>query len=96
MTLKVSEHKYSALAIGLPIAAAAFLDGEKFKWSVALGEIGIAIIATMAETNNSKRSEWKKSDAFYHLALQGNFDWKQRRRTGLLRISDKFHEFMEA
>jgi hypothetical protein len=60
-----------------------------------LGEIGIAIIATMADANKSKRNEWKKSDAFYHLALHGNFDWKQGRRTGLSRISDKFHEFMD-
>ena len=94
-TATISEHKYSALAIGLPIAAAAFLDGDKFKWSVALGEIGIAIIATMADANKSKRSEWKKSDAFYHLALNGCFDWTEGRRTGLSRISDKFHEFMD-
>lgn len=91
----ISEHTYSALAIGLPIAAGAFLDGEKFKWSVALGEIGIAIIATMADANKSKRSEWKRSDAFYHLALHGYFDWLEGRRTGLSRISDKFHEFMD-
>jgi hypothetical protein len=94
-TATISEHKYSALAIGLPIAAAAFLDGENFTWSVALGGIGIAIIATMADANKSTRNEWKQSDAFYHLALQGNFDWKQGRRAGLSRISDKFHEFMD-
>ena len=94
-TATISEHKYSALAIGLPIAAAAFLDGEKFKWSVALGEIGLAIIATMADANKSKRSQWKQTDAFYHLALNGYFDWQQGRRTGLSRTSDIFHEFMD-
>jgi hypothetical protein len=87
-TATISEHKYSALAIGLPIAAAAFLDGEKFKWSVALGEIGIAIIATMADANKSKRTEWKKSDAFFHLALQGYCAWKVGRGVGVSRISD--------
>lgn len=90
-----SEHKYAALAIGLPIAAGAFLSGEKFKWSVALGGIGVGIIATMADANKSKRSDWKKSDAFYHLALEGYFGWEEGRRSGLSRISDQFHEFMD-
>jgi len=91
----ISEHKYAALAIGLPIAAAAFLDGGKFQWSVALGGIGIGLIATMADANKSKRSAWKKSDAFYHLALHNYFGWAEGRRIGLPRISDKFHEFMD-
>jgi hypothetical protein len=94
-TATISEHKYAALAIGLPIAASAFLNGEKINWSVALGGIGIGIIATMADANRSKRSKWKKSDAFYHLALQGYFGWAEGRRTGLARISDIFHEFMD-
>jgi hypothetical protein len=91
----ISEHKYAALAIGLPIAAAAFLTGDKFKWTVALGGIGIGLIATMADANKSKRSEWKKSDAFYHLALHNYFGWAEGRRKGLPRISDIFHEFMD-
>jgi hypothetical protein len=91
----ISDYKYSALAIGLPIAQAAFLGADKFSWSVALGDIGIGLIATMADANKSTRSEWKRSDAFYHLALHKYFGWAEGRRKGLPLISEKFHEFMD-
>ncbi len=90
-----SEFKMCALAVGLPIAASAFIDKDQLNWFTIASSIGVGIIATMADANKSKRSEWKKSDAFYHLALHGYFGLSKGRTTGWSRATDQFHEFMD-
>jgi hypothetical protein len=91
----LGEFTLGALAVGLPLAAGAFLDKTSMHWAVAVGNIAIIGIATMADAHRSARKEWKKTDAFYHLSLHGHFPGASSNTLHLPDYSRTFHEFMD-
>ena len=92
---KALHRGWPALAVGLPFAASVFLTNGEFDFVKTFQTIDIALIATLANSINSNRSNWRESDAFYHLGLRGHFVSNIGYRQGMTRITDKFHEFMD-
>jgi hypothetical protein len=86
---------WAGLAVGIPMALSGLLTVANPSWAVIAGLISVSVIATMADPNKSTRPAWKRSDAFYHLALNKTFAGNRSPEISSSKLQSIFYEFMD-